>query len=67
MIQKLFKEVFSMRRCFVLALLVVLSGCGKKVELAQSDLTERDRDLYTEAMKSLEKSRLRPDGCYSKT
>lgn len=46
-----------MRRCFVLALLVVLSGCGKKVELAQSDLTERDRDLYTEAMKSLEKSR----------
>jgi outer membrane protein assembly factor BamD len=46
-----------MRRWLVIVLLVVLAGCGKKVKVAQSDLTERDRDLYTEAMKSLEKSR----------
>jgi outer membrane protein assembly factor BamD len=46
-----------MRKCFVLALLLGLSGCGKKVQVAQSDLTERDRDLYQDAMKSLEKSR----------
>jgi len=46
-----------MRKCLVIALLVALTGCGKKVQVAQSDLTERDRDLYQDAMKSLDKSR----------
>ncbi len=46
-----------MRRWFAIALLVTLSGCGKKVPVANSTLTERDRDLYQDAMKSLEKSR----------
>jgi outer membrane protein assembly factor BamD len=46
-----------MRRWFGIALLVVLTGCGKKVPVAQSELTERDRDLYIEAMKAMDKSR----------
>src|SRR5438045_3484072 len=57
MIQGLLKEVFSMRRWLAIALLVALSGCGKKVQISDRAITERDRDLYEEAMKSLQKSR----------
>jgi len=46
-----------MRRWLAITLLVALTGCGKKVPVAQSDLTERDRDLYVEAMKAMDKSR----------
>src|SRR5690242_7828282 len=52
-IHGLFKEVFLMRKWLVLALLLALSGCGKKVKVAtDSDIVERDRDLYDEAMKA---------------
>lgn len=49
-----------MRRWLVIALLLTvsgLSGCGKKVPVATSNIVELDRDLYDEAMKFLEKSR----------
>jgi len=47
-----------MRKCLVLALLLALSGCGKKVKVANdSQITERDRDLYEAAWKFLQKSR----------
>ena len=47
-----------MRRWLVIALLVTLSGCGKKVQVTNNpNITERDRDLYEAAMKFLQKSR----------
>jgi outer membrane protein assembly factor BamD len=49
-----------MRKGLVIALLLAVSGlsaCGKKVQVADSNIVERDRDLYDEAMKFLEKSR----------
>jgi outer membrane protein assembly factor BamD len=48
-----------MRRWLVLALLLTLAGtgCGKKVPVAKSNLVERDRDLYLNAMQALKKSR----------
>jgi outer membrane protein assembly factor BamD len=48
-----------MRRWLALILLVVLSGCGggKKVKVADSEIVERDKDLYEAAMKFLDKSR----------
>lgn len=46
-----------MRKWLVVALLLALSGCGKKVQVADPNIQELDRDLYAEAMKSLEKSR----------
>src|SRR5213596_1450716 len=57
MIQVLFKEAFLMRRWLVIALVLALTGCGKKVPVGDSNLTERDRDLYEAAMKFLQKSR----------
>ena len=50
-----------MRRCLALALLVLFTtstGCGKKVKTAStSNIVERDRELYQEAMAALKKSR----------
>ena len=47
-----------MRKLSVLVLLLsTLSGCGKRVEVESSTLVERDRELYENAMKFLEKSR----------
>lgn len=48
-----------MRRCLVLALvLLTFSGCGKKVQVtSNSNLVERDRELYLNAMQALKKSR----------
>jgi outer membrane protein assembly factor BamD len=48
-----------MRRCLALLLLVLvgLTGCGKKVKVADSEIVERDKDLYEAAMKFLQKSR----------
>src|SRR4030095_8439735 len=51
--------IFPMRRWVVFALLLTLAGtgCGKKVPVAKSNLVERDRDLYLNAMQALKKSR----------
>jgi outer membrane protein assembly factor BamD len=47
-----------MRRWLVLALLLILTGCGKKVPVQTgSGLVERDRELYESAMKFLQKNR----------
>jgi outer membrane protein assembly factor BamD len=48
-----------MRRWLILALLLMsAAGCGKKVPVAsQSNLVERDRDLYLNAMQAMKKSR----------
>jgi len=46
-----------MRKWLAIALLLVVSGCGKSVKVADSNITERDRDLYETAMKNLKKSR----------
>ena len=48
-----------MRRCLILALLLTFfSGCGKKVPpTSGSQLVERDRELYLNAMQALKKSR----------
>jgi len=49
-----------MRRWLVLALLLTFAGagCGKKVPVgAKSNLVERDRDLYLNAMQAMKKSR----------
>jgi len=47
-----------MRRWLVLALLLTLFGCGKKVPVASnSNLVERDRDLYLTAMQNIKKNR----------
>ena len=48
-----------MRRCLIFALLLTFfSGCGKKVQAPTgSQLVERDRELYQNAMQALKKSR----------
>lgn len=48
-----------MRRWLIVGLLVILSGCGKKVQVpsSTSGLVERDRELYENAMKALRKNR----------
>src|SRR5678815_105014 len=59
-IQRLFKGTLPMRRWLVLALLLTFAGagCGKKVPVgAKSNLVERDRDLYLNAMQAMKKSR----------
>jgi outer membrane protein assembly factor BamD (BamD/ComL family) len=58
MIPMLFKGILPMRRWLVLALLLTLSGCGKKVQVqSNSTLVEQDRELYETAMKFLQKNR----------
>jgi outer membrane protein assembly factor BamD len=48
-----------MRRWLIVGLLLILSGCGKKVQVpsSSSGLVERDRELYENAMKALRKNR----------
>jgi outer membrane protein assembly factor BamD len=48
-----------MRRWLIVALLLMSTGCGKKVPVggAKSNLVERDRDLYLNAMQAMKKSR----------
>ena len=49
-----------MRRWLVLALLLLVSGCGKNVPVAvapRSELVERDRELYENAMQDIRKNR----------
>lgn len=48
-----------MRRWLIVSLILILSGCGKKVQVpgANSNLVERDRELYENAMKALRKNR----------
>jgi outer membrane protein assembly factor BamD len=46
-----------MRKLLVLALLLAVSGCGKKVQVKTPSITERDRELFESAMKFMEKSR----------
>jgi outer membrane protein assembly factor BamD len=55
----LFKGTFSMRSWLAIALLVSVSGCGKSVQIPQtnSTLVENDRDLYYTAMQALAKNR----------
>ena len=47
-----------MRKCLVLALLLLITGCGKKAQIAtNSNLVERDRDLYFSATEFIRKNR----------
>jgi outer membrane protein assembly factor BamD len=46
-----------MRKSLVLVLLLMLAACGKSVQVSDSALVERDRELYETAMQMLEKSR----------
>lgn len=48
-----------MRRWLIVSLLLILSGCGKKIPMGStaSGLVERDRELYENAMKALRKNR----------
>jgi outer membrane protein assembly factor BamD len=46
-----------MRGCLVLALLLTLSGCGKKVPVQSAGIVEQDRELYETAMQFLKKNR----------
>ena len=46
-----------MRRWLFLALLLLLSACGKTVQVSDSGILERDRELYDNAKRFLEKSR----------
>src|SRR4030095_3410547 len=56
--RRLFKGNFPMRRWLVLALLLTLFGCGKKVPVtSNSNLVERDKDLYLTALQNIKKNR----------